>query len=118
MFGIQRRPPKRSSLIELLERVAGLYGVRPSVEFVADCHPRGKYPAVTWSMSMTPERRRLHRPATAGFARFRGPVISSVRRPKVRRTAMIDPIRRKILKAGAAATVMAAAPRAFAQQTG
>ena len=31
---------------------------------------------------------------------------------------MIDPIRRKILKAGAAATVMAAAPRAFAQQTG
>ena len=31
---------------------------------------------------------------------------------------MIDPIRRKILKAGAAVTVMAAAPRAFAQQTG
>ena len=31
---------------------------------------------------------------------------------------MIDPIRRKILKAGAAATVMAAVPRAFAQQTG
>ena len=31
---------------------------------------------------------------------------------------MIDPIRRKILKAGAAATVMAAAPRAFAQQSG
>ena len=31
---------------------------------------------------------------------------------------MIDPIRRKILKAGAVATVMAAAPRAFAQQTG
>jgi len=31
---------------------------------------------------------------------------------------MVDPIRRKILKAGAAATVMAAAPRAFAQQTG
>ena len=31
---------------------------------------------------------------------------------------MIDPIRRKILKAGAAATVMAAAPRVFAQQTG
>src|SRR6476660_931808 len=31
---------------------------------------------------------------------------------------MIDPIRRKILKAGAAATVMAAAPRAFAQQPG
>jgi pimeloyl-ACP methyl ester carboxylesterase len=30
---------------------------------------------------------------------------------------MIDPIRRKILKAGAAATVMAAAPRVFAQQT-
>ena len=29
---------------------------------------------------------------------------------------MIDSIRRKILKAGAAATVMAAAPRAFAQQ--
>jgi hypothetical protein len=38
--------------------------------------------------------------------------------PKVRRTSMIDPIRRKILKAGAAATVIAAAPRAFAQQTG
>src|SRR6476661_5607074 len=31
---------------------------------------------------------------------------------------MIDPIRRKILKAGTAATVMAAAPRVFAQQTG
>src|SRR5437773_3880067 len=31
---------------------------------------------------------------------------------------MVDIIRRKILKAGAAATVMAAAPRAFAQQTG
>ena len=31
---------------------------------------------------------------------------------------MVDPIRRKILKAGAAATVMAVAPRAFAQQTG
>jgi pimeloyl-ACP methyl ester carboxylesterase len=31
---------------------------------------------------------------------------------------MFDPIRRKILKAGAAATVMAAAPRAFVQQTG
>src|SRR4030088_965661 len=32
-------------------------------------------------------------------------------------TAM-DPIRRKILKSGAAATAMAAAPRVFAQQTG
>jgi pimeloyl-ACP methyl ester carboxylesterase len=31
---------------------------------------------------------------------------------------MTDPIRRKILKAGAAATVMAAAPRVFAQQAG
>ena len=31
---------------------------------------------------------------------------------------MIDAIRRKILKAGAVTTVMAAAPRAFAQQTG
>ncbi len=31
---------------------------------------------------------------------------------------MVDPIRRKILKAGAAATVMAAAPRVFAQQAG
>jgi pimeloyl-ACP methyl ester carboxylesterase len=31
---------------------------------------------------------------------------------------MIDPIRRKILKAGAAATVMVAAPRALAQQPG
>ena len=31
---------------------------------------------------------------------------------------MIDPIRRKILKASAAATAMAAAPRVFAQQTG
>ena len=41
-----------------------------------------------------------------------------VRRPKVRRALMVDPIRRKILKAGAVATVMAAAPRAFAQQTG
>ena len=30
----------------------------------------------------------------------------------------MDPIRRKILAAGAAATAMAAAPRAFAQQTG
>jgi pimeloyl-ACP methyl ester carboxylesterase len=31
---------------------------------------------------------------------------------------MMDPIRRKVLKAGAAATAMAAAPRVFAQQTG
>ena len=31
---------------------------------------------------------------------------------------MMDPIRRQILKAGAAATAMAAAPRVFAQQTG
>src|SRR5437660_9224425 len=31
---------------------------------------------------------------------------------------MMDPIRRKILKTGAAATVVAAAPRVFAQQTG
>ena len=31
---------------------------------------------------------------------------------------MMDPIRRKILKTGAAATVVAAAPRALAQQTG
>ena len=31
---------------------------------------------------------------------------------------MTDPIRRKILKTGAAATVAAAAPRMFAQQTG
>ena len=31
---------------------------------------------------------------------------------------MINPIRRKLLKTGAAATVMAAAPRVFAQQTG
>src|SRR4029077_16872260 len=31
---------------------------------------------------------------------------------------MTDPIRRKILKTGAAATVTAAAPRVFAQQTG
>ena len=31
---------------------------------------------------------------------------------------MTDPIRRKILKTGAVATVMAAAPRVFAQQTG
>ena len=31
---------------------------------------------------------------------------------------MVDPIRRKILKTGAAATVIAAAPRVFAQQTG
>src|SRR6202521_4128851 len=30
----------------------------------------------------------------------------------------MDPIRRKILKTGAAATVMASAPRVFAQQTG
>src|SRR6266852_5308757 len=30
----------------------------------------------------------------------------------------MDPVRRKILKAGAAATAMAAAPRVFAQQTG
>ena len=30
----------------------------------------------------------------------------------------MDPIRRKILKTGAAATVMAAAPRVIAQQTG
>ena len=31
---------------------------------------------------------------------------------------MMDPIRRKILKTGAAATAMAAAPRVFGQQTG
>ena len=31
---------------------------------------------------------------------------------------MMDPIRPKILKTGAAATAMAAAPRIFAQQTG
>ena len=31
---------------------------------------------------------------------------------------MMDHMRRKILKTGAAATVMAAAPRVFAQQTG
>ena len=31
---------------------------------------------------------------------------------------MVDPIRRKLLKSGAAATVMAVAPRARAQQTG
>src|SRR5258707_5985273 len=31
---------------------------------------------------------------------------------------MTDPIRRKLLKTGAAATAMAAAPRLFAQQTG
>lgn len=31
---------------------------------------------------------------------------------------MVDPMRRKILKTGAAATVMAAAPRVFTQQTG
>ena len=31
---------------------------------------------------------------------------------------MMDPIRRKILKTGAAATAMAAAPRVFAQQAG
>jgi hypothetical protein len=30
----------------------------------------------------------------------------------------MDPIRRKILKTGAAATAMASAPRVFAQQTG
>ena len=35
-----------------------------------------------------------------------------------RRTPIMDPIRRKILKTGAAATAMAAAPRVFAQQTG
>jgi hypothetical protein len=32
-------------------------------------------------------------------------------------TIRLDPIRRKILKTGAAATVMAAAPRVFAQKT-
>src|SRR5438094_1202490 len=40
------------------------------------------------------------------------------RPPKVRRTPMMDPIRRKILKTGAAATVIAAARRVFGQQTG
>src|SRR5713226_9199704 len=40
------------------------------------------------------------------------------RRPKVRRIPMTDQIRCKILKTGAAATVMAATPRVFAQQTG
>src|SRR5580765_7045387 len=39
-------------------------------------------------------------------------------RPIARRTPMTDPIRRKILKTGAAATVTAAAPRVFAQQAG
>src|SRR5947207_4072848 len=37
--------------------------------------------------------------------------LYDVRRPKVGRTPKMDPIRRKILKAGAAATAMAAAPR-------
>src|SRR5436853_5879743 len=36
----------------------------------------------------------------------------------LRRMPMTDPIRRKLLKTGAAATVTAAAPRVFAQQTG
>ena len=31
---------------------------------------------------------------------------------------MVNPIRRKILKTGAAATLMAGSPRAFTQQTG
>src|SRR5688572_28181688 len=35
-----------------------------------------------------------------------------------RRTPMMDRMRRKLLKAGAAATMMAAAPRVFAQQSG
>src|SRR5213592_5253597 len=34
------------------------------------------------------------------------------------RTPIMDPIRRKILKTGAAATAMAASPRVFAQQAG
>src|SRR5258705_5352711 len=46
------------------------------------------------------------------------PLNRSVRWPKGRRTPMTDPIRRKILKTGAAATVTAAAARVFAQQTG
>src|SRR5260221_1099323 len=46
------------------------------------------------------------------------PLNRSVRWPKGRRTPMTDPIRRKILKTGAAVTVTAAAPRVFAQQTG
>src|SRR5262249_17920520 len=37
---------------------------------------------------------------------------------KVRRTRMMDPIKRKVLKTGAAATVMAAARRMSGQQTG
>src|SRR5436853_6046012 len=36
----------------------------------------------------------------------------------LRRMPMMDPIRRKILKTGAAATVVAAAPRVFARQKG
>jgi pimeloyl-ACP methyl ester carboxylesterase len=36
----------------------------------------------------------------------------------IKKEADMDPIRRKILKTGAAATAMAAAPRVFAQQTG
>src|ERR1700720_769922 len=38
--------------------------------------------------------------------------------PRLRRPPIMDPIRRKILKAGAAATAMAAAPRVLAQQAG
>src|SRR6478752_1513504 len=37
---------------------------------------------------------------------------------RLRRTLIMDPIRRKILKTGAAATAMAAAPRVLTQQTG
>src|ERR1700720_1478101 len=38
--------------------------------------------------------------------------------PRLRRPPIMDPIRRKILKAGAAATAMAAAPGVLAQQAG
>jgi pimeloyl-ACP methyl ester carboxylesterase len=44
--------------------------------------------------------------------------VSRTAHNTIKEDAAMDPIRRKILKTGAAATAMAAAPRAFAQQTG
>src|SRR5262244_332238 len=46
------------------------------------------------------------------------PKVNRFRRTAARRKPIMDPIRRKILKTGAAVSAMAAAPRVFAEQTG
>ena len=66
----------------------------------------------------------IARPVSRGVGRQRSPAQTTIV-PEVRREAaegqegpMVDPIRRKLLKTGAAATMMAAVPRVLAEQTG